>query len=65
MRTCLNIALFPVGVLVTLILLAHNSLIGDLLGVGWAFLVTPVAVRFVISRTAQGRDFLRDLETDY
>jgi hypothetical protein len=65
MRTCLNIALFPIGLIVTLILVAANSIIGDVLALVWGLVVLPFGARFMISRSREGREFLRQMDTVY
>ena len=65
MRTWLSLGLLPVGLVAALVLLALNSLVGDLLALAWAFVLLPHGARLMIRRSAHGSDLLGDMETNY
>ena len=65
MRTWVSLGLFPVGLVVAIVLVALNSLVGDLLALAWAFVVVPHVTLLMIRRTAHGSDPFVDIETNY
>jgi hypothetical protein len=65
MRTRVSLWLFPSGLFGALVLLALNSLVGDVLALVWAFALVPHGAALMVRRSPGGSDHFRDLETNY